>query len=166
MMEWIIAILVVVIVLMAAYIRGLWSTIDSHKEAERHLRDLVEESEHTRVRLNREADQASSAMYEMLSGVANYFGYGYDRITHGEILQCSSQADYFKRSYQEMIEAGVSKIRKEASAGNREELVSQLSTLYRDLGLPSKDFDTFMQELTTLPGAAANRIELYFMRRG
>lgn len=35
------------------------------------------------------------------------------------------------------------------------ELVSIPRSLCSDLGIPSNDFDTFMQELTTLPGAAA-----------
>lgn len=165
MMEWIIVILVVAIVLMAAYIRGLWSRLaDEEKESSGLSREL--EAKQLEVYAANDAVERAQLAYNAIFDiVSKQLDINLDIAQVSIWQECLSSDIADATMLSNSIASKLEEMRKEAESGNRAELVTQLRAFYKEICSGEIDFDAFMAELGTMPQAAANRIIVSVMVR-
>lgn len=164
MMEWIIAILVVVIVLMAAYIRGQWTVRDKLNKQNTELCKELDAADRHKYQLNDKLEHVQEGVNSVAKIIADRLSPDLNDIIVGRCGQ--SDASYIlSHRLIDALDESIQRIQEEAAAGNRGELVKKLKDLYDAIGLQYTSFDEFMLELETIPSATYNRIAVHVLRQ-
>lgn len=164
MVEYALAAMVLLVCLMAARISGLKSELKLCVESNTTLSEQVDVLTCRCTEMTSRSAKANRETHEMLAAIAKYLGFEYPISLPTMYWDDIANPDDFRREYWGNIHTSIENIRKQASAGNRDELVCQLVTMCLELGFSSSNVDEFMLELTTLPKAAANRLHLHILR--
>lgn len=165
MMEWIVAILVVVIVLMAAYIRGLWTKLaEEEKDACGLSREL--ESKQLEVYAANDAVDRSKELHNAVFDIIGaQLSIHLDHVKVGLWHDAMTKDIVDATALAKIIADAFEKMRKEAEAGNRAELVRKLSELFKAMQLEDITFTEFLREFETIPSATYNRIAVHVLRQ-
>lgn len=165
MMEWIITILLVALVGMGFYARSLSKMLS---EEERKASSLSRELETKQLEVyaaNDAIDRSKELYNAVFEIIIVQLGTHLDHVRIGLWHDAMTKDIVDATELAKIITAEFQKIRKEAEAGNRAELVRKLSEMFKAMQLEGITFTEFLRELETIPSATYNRIAVHVLRQ-